>query len=128
MRISKLIGHPLVTDMPMLVVVRKPSTGKLELLERLNRVSIVVAQDSPAIRFVQGQGITDAMRNVARCYHQLSFDFDPVAMALINDLIVEFNKRSDAGVSMHRLLYQPLIHNERSKSAANLNSTRELKT
>ena len=64
MCILELIRHPLVADMPMLVVIRQLCTGILEFLGRFHCMRIVVSKNSLAIRFVQRQRITNPMRNI----------------------------------------------------------------
>jgi hypothetical protein len=49
------------------------------------------------------------MRNILRSHHPLRFDLDPVAIALINDLVVKFNKSGNARVFAHVLPYHPMI-------------------
>ena len=43
------------------------------------------------------------MRNILRSHHPPRFDLDPVAIALINDLVVKFNKSGNARVFAHVL-------------------------
>lgn len=101
MSIPELVGHTLVADVPMLVVIRQPRTRVLELPGRLHSMSIVVAQNPLTVWLMQGQRVTNAMRDVRCDHHPPRFDLDPVAIALINDLVVEFDKGGDARVFTH---------------------------
>ena len=72
-------------------------------------MSVVIAQDPPAIGLVQGQRITDAVRDVCCNRHPPRFNLDPVAIALVNDLVMKFDKGGDARVFAHAQVYQRLI-------------------
>ena len=91
MSVAKLVRNALVASMPMLMVIRQSSPRILELFRRLNGMGIVVAQNPLAIRLVQCQRVTNAVRDVLTYCDLPSFNLDPVAIVLINDLVVEFN-------------------------------------
>ena len=46
----------------------------------------------------------------ARCAPYACFDLDPIAFALINNLVVEVNQGFDPGIFTHGVLYHQLIH------------------
>jgi len=49
------------------------------------------------------------MRDILCDRYPPRFNLDPVAIALINNLVMEFNKGCDPRVFTHMKLYQPLI-------------------
>jgi hypothetical protein len=55
------------------------------------------------------------MGNVRCDHHPPRFNLDPIAIALINDMVVKFNKSADARVFMHAELYQLMIYAARKK-------------
>ena len=81
--ITELVRHTLVADVPMLVVIRQPNSGVLELPRWLDSMRVVVAQNPLAIWFMQGQRVTNAMRDVPCDRHPPRFNLDPVAAALV---------------------------------------------
>lgn len=75
--------------MSMSVVIRQTHTRKLEFLGRLDRMGIVVAQNPFAVRLMQRQRLTNAMRSIGRRRHSPSVDLDPETISLINDLAIQ---------------------------------------
>ena len=91
----------MIADVPTLVVIRQPRSRILELLRRLDGMSVVVAQNPLAIWLMQGQRVTNAMWDIPRNHIPPRFDPDPVAIALIDDLVMELKQSSDPRVFTH---------------------------
>ena len=77
------IWHAFVGNMPVMVVVRQALARVFKLLWGFDRMRVVVSQHSFAVRLVERQGITNAVRDVTIGFDTPSFNFDPVAVALI---------------------------------------------
>jgi hypothetical protein len=56
------------------------------------------------------------MRNVRRRHHPPRFDLDPVAIALVDDLVGEVNQSDYARVFPRSLSYQQMIYKSSQKS------------
>ena len=80
--------------MPVLMIKRQALPRKPASL-RLNSMSIVVTQNPLATRRVQGERVPDSMRNILGRLNLPCLDLDPVAVLLINDLIVEVKQGAD---------------------------------
>jgi hypothetical protein len=61
MRRFEGVAHAFVAPGAVTMVVGQAQPGELELLRRLHRMCVVVAQDSGAILVVQRQAVPDAM-------------------------------------------------------------------
>jgi hypothetical protein len=72
-------------------------------------MSVVVAQNPLVIWLIQGQRAANAIWDIPRNHNPPRFDPDPVAIALIDDLIVKFDKSGDPSVFTRSVLYQLLI-------------------
>ena len=72
------------------MVVWQSHTSELELLWRLDCMSVVVAQDSLAIGLMQSKRVSNTMRNTRINCYPSGFYLYPIAITLINDLIMEF--------------------------------------
>jgi hypothetical protein len=78
---------------------RSLTGAHLEILWRLHRMRVVVAEYSFAIGFMQRQAIADSMWDVRRPIDLPRFDLDPVAAALIDAFIVKAEGGSMPGSS-----------------------------
>ena len=94
MCILEFIRHSLVGDVPVLVIKRQTLPGEFVSLG-FDCVRVVITQDSLATGRMQSQRISDAVWNVFAGFNLPSFDLDPIAILLINDLAMEVEQRSD---------------------------------
>ena len=72
-------------------------------------MGVVVAKYPFAVRFVQRQAVTNSIRKCLACFHPPHLNLDPVAVALIDDLVMQVEEGVDPGVVRHALVYQQLI-------------------
>lgn len=94
MSVLELIGHSLVCNVSVFVIKRQTLTGELVALG-FDGVRVVVPQDPFATGRMQSQRVPDAVWNIFAGFHFPSFDLDPVAIFLINDLVMKVKQRSD---------------------------------
>jgi hypothetical protein len=86
------------------MVVGQAPPGELELLRRLHRMCVVVAQDSGAVLVVQRQAVPDAVVSMRRRRDSPYLDLDPVAALLLQDAAVQIKERVEADVrTVHRM-------------------------
>src|SRR6266849_4330685 len=84
-------------------------SSKLEFLWRFDRMGIVVTKNAFAIGLMQCQRVTNSMRNIRRYTNPPCLNLDPIASALINNLIVQIDEGRDSVVFAHGEVYHPLI-------------------
>jgi len=64
---------------------------------------------------MQSQRVSNAVRKFLRNRDLPRFDLDPVAIPLINDLVVKVDQRRNARIILLNQLYQPMIKINRRK-------------
>ena len=79
---------------------------------------VVVSQYPFAIRLMERQGVTNAIRNVDIGFDAPGLDVDPVAIALIDDRAVQVEQCFKTKVIPHALLYHQMINNKTNRTAA----------
>ena len=94
MRILEFIRYALVGNMPMLVVKRKSLT-RVFLPLHFDGVRIVISQYPFATGRVQRKRVSDSVRNILAGSNFPSLDLEPIAVLLIDDLVMEVKKRTD---------------------------------
>ena len=94
MCILEFIRHSLVGDVPVLVIKRQTLPGEFVSLG-FDCVRVVITQDSLATGRMQSHLISNAVWDLIAGFDLPSFDLDPVAILLINDLVLEVKQRSD---------------------------------
>lgn len=115
MSVLELIGHSLVCNVSVLVIKRQTLPGEFVALG-FDGVRVVVPQDPFATGRMKSKRVPDAEWNIFAGFHFPSFDLDPVAIFLINDLVMKVKQRSDL-VFIHSQsispddIYSNFIHN-----------------
>lgn len=94
MCVLELIGHTLVCNVPVFVIKRQTLPGELVALG-FDGVRVVVPQDPFATGRMQSQRVPDAVWNILAGLDFPSLDLDPVAILLINDLVMKVKQRSN---------------------------------
>ena len=99
------------------MVIGHALTDKLELLRRLHRMCVVIAQDSGAVLVVQRQAVPDAVLSMLRRRDSPYLDLDPVAALLLQDAAVQIKERVEADVgTVHRMRIISSVDNYRVPS------------
>ena len=80
--------------MPMLVVKRKSLT-RVFLPLHFDGVRVVIPQYSFAAGRVQRKRVSDSVRNILAGRNFPSLALEPIAILLIDDLVMEVKKRTD---------------------------------
>jgi len=86
--------HALVGNMPVLVIKRKALTRVLLTLH-FDGVRVVIPRYSFATGRVQRKRVPDPVRNILAGRNFPSLDLEPIAVLLINDLVMEVKERPD---------------------------------
>ncbi len=85
----KLVVHPFVAHMPVLVIVSQALPGILKLLWRLYGMRVVVPQNPLSVRFVERQGIADSVWDVCRYLDTPSLDLHACLIVSADDSLME---------------------------------------
>ena len=94
MCILEFIRYALVGNMPMLVVKRKSLTRAFLPLH-FNGVRIVIFQYPFATGRVQHKRVSDSVRNILAGSNFPSLDLEPIAVLLIDNLVMAVKKCTD---------------------------------
>ena len=94
--------------MPVLVVKRESLTRVLLPLH-FDGVRVVIPQYPFATGRVQRKRVPDSERNILAERNFPSLDLEPIAVLLIDDLVMEVNQGFDPRVSAHIVVYQLMI-------------------
>jgi hypothetical protein len=86
--ILEFVRHSLVRAVPVLVVIGQDAPGLHELLRWLDGMCIVISEYSLPIRLMERQRVANAVRNLWRRIDPPGLDLEPIAMALVDDLVV----------------------------------------
>jgi hypothetical protein len=88
-RVLEFIRHAFVGDMAVFVIERQASAGIFEFLRWSDCMCVVISQNAFAVRFVERQCVTNAMRDVFAGAYAPRVDLDPVAVTLVDDDAVQ---------------------------------------
>lgn len=94
MSVLELIRNALICNVSVFVIKRQALSGEFVALG-LDGVRVVVTQDPFATGRMQSQRVPYTVWNIFARFHFPSFDLDPVAIFLINDLVMKVKQRSD---------------------------------